>query len=121
MSAPDWRYVLGQPGAANVSAPDWRYVLGQPEAMNRMTRHLASELVKRPPTGKAIAHALLKFMVYLRGRFTMVDDDLSAEWNMAISQFCDMVHSSLQDASDSAAKYDTERHARRQESPMTPG
>ena len=54
----------------------------------------------------------------VRGRLTLVNDDLHTEWESSISMFMDMIRVEVKDASDATAAYDAERQARRQERPM---
>ena len=53
--------------------------------------HIARELHERPPTGKAMFHACLTFVMYVRGSKSLVDDDLSVEWESALNMFGDMM------------------------------
>ena len=113
----------GQPPAgllkgAGVSAPDWRYVLGDVKNISAVRKYLAHELTERPPTGKLTANAILTFLMYVRGRLNTVDDDLSTAWDASISQFSDVVRVELKDHSEDSELYDARRQAGRQETPM---
>ena len=104
--------------AADVVAPDWRYIVGSHTNSEKVRSVLAHELTTRPRTGNHLAHATLRFTMFVRGRLATVGDRLEDAWSAAIGRFQDMVRCELKEHSDDLATHKASRYAERQETPM---
>ena len=103
---------------AGIEAPDWRYVLGDTANIDAVRRVLANRLVRQPPMGRVMGHALLALVVFTKGRLVTVNDGLAGEWTSELDRFHDMIVVEMKDSRREFAVHQANRMAERQEAPM---